>query len=1116
MATEKIRAIRIETGESVKSVNELKAEIQNLNKELNSGNLTQEQASRLNEQLADSEKKLASAMEIAGSNSKKLDSSYIQLQERLKQLQQDFKSTNDEMKRADIGKQIESVSTQLHSLQGNLNESNSILGITSKSFAGFGNALSNIGSTGIQSVITGLGGIDAAMTIIEAHPLIAIVVAAVGVLLKVANAIKSNEVAMQRLKEAAAPLTGIFTEIHNILNKIIVKMAEFSAGIIEKMTGGIQALAEKLAALAHTLHMDKIANELDTVVQRMKDAKTVVQEELKIREDTRKINQENVDLQVKLAELEKEKAKNASDSHKAAQIQIQIEETKSQILQNNMEIARREYELIKLKNQQHQATQDELDAESQAYVKAQQAEAAYVNQGAKEFQAKKEEVQALKGSYNDLTKQLAELKEKWKATNDEVERKALGKQILKLNVELTRLDNSIGDYTRNMGDYAMVLQTVGAKGAASIAQGVRLVGNSLKVLYANPIFAFIAVCAAIIMGIVKAIQTNERAVRAITKAFSPLKGIVNFLQNGLDKLTDTLANGLTKAMDFVVDKIKTWATRLANIADRLGADGIAGSLREMVKSMNDQAVVSEKLLAMEEKRRRTAEEVAELEVDLAKARQQFALAEGNANKQRQLAAEIGELDNQIKQKNYTLAKEEYELIKAQNALTQSTQADLNRESEARQRMLQAEAALYDVEREERKVLKMDAREAAKEATELEKLIKRLEDWATKQTENRELSEKELKETYDKEYKMLSGNLEAQKLLQLKYEADLKKIRTDAAKKSMQEINSIQQTALADLNKKYVDLGIEIEQAYQLTGDVRAYNLAIQAKEIQQTQETLQLQDAYILSLQKQKEVMESQGLETIEIERQISQAQLQRAELNLELMEKEQEARERFNDEMYQSLQNSLSILSDYASQIASIGDGISSQWAGVFSKMQQGLTAVQDALKDGQKSWRSYAQIAVASLQVAGQIMSALADEQDENTKEGFEKQKKFQIAAVIMNGAAGILQSWVSAMNPANAWMTIWGQIAMGGVMSALIGAMMGIQLAQIQKTQFGGGNASAATASPNVAGTLAAPVQYTSEVASAFTEDSINDTKVYVVESDITDSQNRVALAESESRY
>lgn len=209
--------------------------------------------------------------------------------------------------------------------------------------------------------------------------------------------------------------------------------------------------------------------------------------------------------------------------------------------------------------------------------------------------------------------------------------------------------------------------------------------------------------------------------------------------------------------------------------------------------------------------------------------------------------------------------------------------------------------------------------------------------------------------------------------------------------------------------------------------------------------------------------------------------------------------------------------MAEYISTISSIGEGISSEWSSVFSSMTAGIEAVGEALKNGQKDWTKYGNVAVSALNVASSVMMALADEQDESTKEGFEAQKKFQIAAVTMNMLSGIMGAVTSAMSPENAYMTIIGQGIMAGVLSSMVAGLGIAQIAKIQQTQFGGTN-SASSATPNVSAiqNIQTPVQWSSTVQGASAEEQITDTRVYVVESDITDVTQKVNVAENESRY
>ena len=173
----------------------------------------------------------------------------------------------------------------------------------------------------------------------------------------------------------------------------------------------------------------------------------------------------------------------------------------------------------------------------------------------------------------------------------------------------------------------------------------------------------------------------------------------------------------------------------------------------------------------------------------------------------------------------------------------------------------------------------------------------------------------------------------------------------------------------------------------------------------------------------------------------------------------------------------------------------------------------LQEKIKDGE-GFTAYAQIAATAFSAVAQMMNGLAAEQDTSNKEGFESSKKFQIAGATMSMFAGIASAWASSMQ--------LGPI-LGPILGASLSAMMldtGIaQIAKIKKTQFGGsGSTSGSSASPN-AGAVAsiqAPVQYTQDVQGASIEGAIKDTRVYVTEQDISSTQKKVDVAESEARF
>lgn len=156
---------------------------------------------------------------------------------------------------------------------------------------------------------------------------------------------------------------------------------------------------------------------------------------------------------------------------------------------------------------------------------------------------------------------------------------------------------------------------------------------------------------------------------------------------------------------------------------------------------------------------------------------------------------------------------------------------------------------------------------------------------------------------------------------------------------------------------------------------------------------------------------------------------------------------------------------------------------------------------------------VATQGIGYIGDMLSSLADMQDEQTKDGFEKQKKLQVGATIMNGLAGAISAVSSWMNPANAWMTAPVQAIMGAAQAAAIGIATAAQVKQILNTKFDGGQVSSGAVNSL---TLVPPVDYSSAVQGSNIEENTSDTKSYVSVTEIENVGNRVGVAENESRY
>ena len=230
---------------------------------------------------------------------------------------------------------------------------------------------------------------------------------------------------------------------------------------------------------------------------------------------------------------------------------------------------------------------------------------------------------------------------------------------------------------------------------------------------------------------------------------------------------------------------------------------------------------------------------------------------------------------------------------------------------------------------------------------------------------------------------------------------------------------------------------------------------------------------------------------------------------NLDLIKEKQDI---VRDGYVSTLGQIMDTMSEFASNISSIGDGISSKWGSVFSNMSAMVDQVGVALKSNEQGFKKWGYVAAQACSAVSSMFGALADEQNENSEDGFEAAKKLRYAEALFSMASGIISVWPAAMQLG----PISGPV-FGSLMTAMIAGMGAAQIANIANTKYGDTSNSGAVAAPSASGinaSIQAPVQYSTEVI----PDSMsnNDEKnIYVSVTEIESVGHRVNVAEQESR-
>lgn len=664
---------------------------------------------------------------------------------------------------------------------------------------------------------------------------------------------------------------------------------------------------------------------------------------------------------------------------------------------------------------------------------------------------------AAAGSYNALSKQMSDLKKAWKATADEAERNSIGQQILEINDKLKEFDASIGNYQRNVGNYATAF-TEGlaemADGFDTIVPGVKQtqegfskLGIAMKTFSANPVGAFITVLVTAFIALKKAVSDNEKAMDAIKKAMKSFEPVLNMVSNAIAWLgekiavvVDWLVNKLAGALEFIVNK------------------GLNNFINGIIKGIN---FLIKPLTTFHSWIIGAIEGIVSAINKIGKATGLFDIS--------------GVVDS---------------LDKAKNAVKNFEIGTVNLGLSFDKMSAKAKTA-SDVEKQ--------VADSAKEATDaINEQIAALEREKAVIDERIKTAEKGSKEYYDLLREQENKDWEIQQI-RLKNEG-----YTD---EQIEVFRQAHIKALADIDKQQLDDADAAAQKRKEEEEKRAKEEAEAKKQAQEAEK--QAQEAEIARKQ-----------EVLDAEIEIEQAN----------QEQRKGLWQQNNEEYYNLLKEKENF--DWEIQEARLeAEGYTNEQIAVLREAHaKRLEEIDQASAETTKMAMADAVDAVASRTASvtgmiGDLFSALAENYDEGSKQS----KAFQIAAATMNMLGGVVSAVASAFSPSNAWMTIYGQAAAAAAMSATVIATGIAQIAKIKSTSTkGSSSASASTApAPSTPSTTFSP-QYTSNATGASdvvdlqnavasgTKDGNKDTKVYVVESEITESQNASKTRVQESEF
>lgn len=746
--------------------------------------------------------------------------------------------------------------------------------------------------------------------------------------------------------------------------------------------------------------------------------------------------------------------------------------------------------------------------------------------------ATKQSVKSADGSYDALVATMAQLKKEWKATNDEVKRSEIGKQIAEINNQLKDLDASIGNAQRNVGNYKQDFvdaMTEMKGGAFDFGQEMTEMNKKTEVTRTaldgvGQVASGLASGFAAVQGVTALLGIeNEnlektlvkvQSAMAIAQGIGGLKGLVEgagklvtvFKSAKMGSAALATQNGVTTASFTASATATTVATgalqtfKAALISTGVGALVVAlgtligylvtlgdeaedtkGNIDDMNDSLEDFKETMDKIENKQSwnirfKKAGGASEKEILEQELQDARDNWVRAFNNEGVLRDSLAQARLSGNEERIKK---AEENFN-----NAV--AITKDYN------EKIKDANNALLEYE------IRVAAEAKAKEAKDREDAAKARADAKKKQQEEDAADAKKRKDAADA--------VEAQVLLDLKEGKDKEIAILRAAYEEKKEILEADGRSIADLTTLYTKELEELEKRYAseeilknlnkgLTGSSNA--AAVKEQDVNNSYAIKQADATSPISL-IQLEIDKTLELQAIREQAFNEQMRQIQAVLNAEkekdilTAEQEEELINQFN-----SIQaDKVATIADTNTQIALLNKDLTEQ-----QKLNQ------------QEMANNIATTFTTALSSASKLLDAIESNMDKSTEDGFERSKKMRIASATMSTLEGIIGAWTSAMSLPAPFSFI-----VGGIQSAATAALGAVQIAAIKKQQFGSdGSLNGAGSIPNVNLNDSIPIQYTKEVLTDTEMVNINkEQRVYVLESDITETQENVAVKEANASF
>lgn len=709
---------------------------------------------------------------------------------------------------------------------------------------------------------------------------------------------------------------------------------------------------------------------------------------------------------------------------------------------------------------------------------------------------------ALEGSYDALTQKMSLLKKEWRATNDESRRNELGKQIADINTQLKAMDAEIGNYQRNVGNYEGSLQNqfqllrqeikkyqsevlAAEEGTEEWRQAIQKLGDAKHRLVDMNEMAKLAT-----NDIGEQLSALSSVGSGVASAFGAVQGVMTLVGKDTDNLQKQMVkmqavmaivqgaqgiDGMLKGLKGLSMTIKTLGTNIKGLTEIMGKNGWVAVVLALAAALFklNQAIQNGKALAVSYRH-----EIETLSNAMKEMLDINANIDAATERQTKLMQAEGKTEAEILQ--YKL---DQKLAEVQTATEKVDEAqaqidDIDKKLAGKLKKKQKEALLAD---------KADA-EALKEQLE------------------------SIKDDLVNDQKDIEMDL---KILGITVDNETKQRAIDAAKELAAQIQSILDEQFNNAYTIDIDAQINADLKELMTagnidlkGDIDSEKILAAFDKIQQSIQKTKADLANIDYLKGDTSYLDYLK----QIDRDETDFAQKRIAKIKELMENE------LDPAKYMQLAQELNEV-----QIQYERESLERQKEMADAEVAIREEAEQKKVEAMTKTFAIMNQSTSMALNSMSSIMTSVADSMEVNEKyaeENAKKIKDMRIAAATIDMLQGVVAATTSAFSPTNAYLTIYGQIAMAALTS---GSVIAAGLANINKikatNELGGSTTTPVIPSATATGENQPTITYSRALTGNSEQNNNNNTgsqQVYILESDILKAMRRVQIRQSESTF